>query len=903
MSSTNACTHCNAAGAPGCLDTPCSATRHRLHIGWARDSLDTRPTCVASLPGESSSERIPMNNRLQSNALLKMRWQRLFGALCLVATLALLAGCGSPGATPTATADPMENSTEDNTDVVTAPDAGATPETIDESSPNSQESPAAGGTIPPIDDSLATLEETVLQLFAESLGGVFPTPVGDNGAVEFGLLRATTPASLPVTWLVHTTGLRDFSSGQPHRVNIYQQVGEHVVAEVARLNLNYEAFGSSGVGEPDYLGTNSVHQVAIDPNLLFFSVEGGIGTHGGVYDLLRFDPNTNTLDVAFVASSDSPGVASESDLNGDGVAEIVVDTSDAYVFCYACSVRLPQVALWRWDGSQIVQVQLSALQSDAAPELQAENDNLLALANAGLWKEVFAALPAAEELSASASGGDPDGQFAWNLRVLRLNADAKRAAAEDPSAPFPLLAHLFYGDFDAALNVMQQYAPDDLFATPSALVTNSVAEGWEETLANWIERTTAPALDVRPDLAAAWFVRGYGDWLVGHNAEARTSLRQAATLAPDNTFMQEAANLLDASSSREDAHLVALTPVEIRSGPGNSFSIVATLQPGQSRTISGRFGVAPDIWWQVVDEDDTTGWVHADDARVQAQNAEHLPAVVAPAQMAPVALQGRIFFSAASGGTTSIYEIGVGATSVPVLVVEQARQPAFHNDSNLLVFASERPDMLGLSGLDLASGERTRYTYNLEDSLPRWSTLGDRLIFSSTREGDRRPRIYTVSIYDNAAESIRLGTDADVNPVDGRILFKGCDGTGNRCGLWIMDSNGANATALTDVAADSRPRWSPDGNSALFMSDGRDGNWEIYQVQLADGSITRLTSDEGEDGLPVYSPDGDSFAWIAHRGGVWGIHIQTLANGVPVLIHRIGATYLDWLDQGMDWAP
>ena len=37
----------------------------------------------------------------------------------------------------------------------------------------------------------------------------------------------------------------------------------------------------------------------------------------------------------------------------------------------------------------------------------------------------------------------------------------------------------------------------------------------------------------------------------------------------------------------------------------------------------------------------------------------------------------------------------------------------------------------------------------------------------------------------------------------------------------------AQAKPLTDVAGDSRPKWSPDGETVVFMSRNRDGNWEI----------------------------------------------------------------------------
>lgn len=850
----------------------------------------------------------PMMNRPVTKWLASSTATARSSMLLLVLLSLLVTGCARSENTATLEADqtsleerPGADTEDHATGVSGTGDAAG--EVADESVPATVVAIPSieGGTIPPVRATLAPLEETIARLFLDSLGGGF---VANGTTPPFAILRAQTPDAVPATWLVHTTGLRDFETNSPHRVNIYQQLSEHVVSEVARLNLNHEAFGVDAVGEPDYLGEGSAHQVMLDPALIFFALEGGVGAHGGVYDLLKFDPADTSLKVAFVAHNDSPGVASEVDLNGDGSVDIIVNATDPYVFCYACGVRFPQATLWRWDGNEIVEVHLTTLDVDASAEAIQTNDTLLALTAAGLWNDVYEMLPSAEALLRDNPAADPNQIMAWNLRLLRLNAEAKRGAALDEDSPFPLLSLLFYGDFDGALAVVKRVTPQELLASPSALVADTVAQGWEETLANWIERATAPAVLYAPDLAGAWFVRGWGDWLVGDLVDARANFRQAATLLPDDAYIGEVVALLEESSTEGGAHIVALTPIEVRSGPGNSFSIVATLQPGQMRSLSGRFGVPPDLWWQLANETGEAEWIFADDARVQANAVNQLPAVVAPAQMAPVALQGRLFYSLEADGLSSIFEIGVSASSPVALIIEQARQPALFAQSDMLAFSSQRPDMLGLGGISLATGERYRYTYNLEDSLPRWNAAGDRLLFSSTREGDRRPRIYRVEVHDTvAADTLRAGMDADWSALDDRIIFKGCDGTGNACGLWLMDGSGANAVALTNVVADSRPRWSPDGTHVLFMSDGRDGNWEIYMIRLADGTVMRMTEEPGEDGLPVFSPGGDSMAWVARRDGSWGIYVQTLPDGLPVRIHTFGGEYPNWLEQGIDWAP
>lgn len=68
---------------------------------------------------------------------------------------------------------------------------------------------------------------------------------------------------------------------------------------------------------------------------------------------------------------------------------------------------------------------------------------------------------------------------------------------------------------------------------------------------------------------------------------------------------------------------------------------------------------------------------------------------------------------------------------------------------------------------------------------------------------------------------------------------------------------------LTSTLADERdPAWSPDGTAIAFSSN-RDGNWELYILQLDTGAITRLTYTTGFEGAPTWSPDGQ---WLAYEG-------------------------------------
>ena len=64
----------------------------------------------------------------------------------------------------------------------------------------------------------------------------------------------------------------------------------------------------------------------------------------------------------------------------------------------------------------------------------------------------------------------------------------------------------------------------------------------------------------------------------------------------------------------------------------------------------------------------------------------------------------------------------------------------------------------------------------------------------------------------------------------------------------------------TNPAADFDPTWSPDGMQIAFRSQ-RDGNDEIYVMNVDGSCQTNLTNDPGADWSPAWSPDGKRIAF------------------------------------------
>ena len=84
--------------------------------------------------------------------------------------------------------------------------------------------------------------------------------------------------------------------------------------------------------------------------------------------------------------------------------------------------------------------------------------------------------------------------------------------------------------------------------------------------------------------------------------------------------------------------------------------------------------------------------------------------------------------------------------------------------------------------------------------------------------------------------------------------------------------------------------WNPDHNALVFHTD-RDGNYEIYRLDLFSDEVTRLTDHPAEDSYPDWSPDGE---WIAFQSR------RTAYTGQPeVYLCRPDGSDLTQLGPGM----
>jgi Tol biopolymer transport system component len=760
---------------------------------------------------------------------------------------------------------------------VTGAQAISTPPAATAASPTNTATSAATPTTAPILVDATTPAPTVgadvpamaaeLETLAALNLGLDDEPGGD-GIAGVRALPLDDGASGAGRWLVYTYGQRNLAVEEFHLLVVYEQ-NERGWREVASLEL---APTTPADAVPDLIAQGGVRQVDVEPTHQWIQVEGQLGGERGYFALYRLTDNHFQREA--VATNIGATVGQLGDLNGDGVAEVVLDASDYAVFCATCGVRYAQYNILRWDGVRMSTVSLTPLEVTAPAALREANQAAMTLTTAGLWKDAVAAIEKGSALNVD------DAIFEWNAVYIQYNAEAKAAAvAEAESGGYPLLADIFYGDYAGAVARLRAYTPAELFSLRSPLIIGTPAEGAAQPLANRILSAVEPVLKVRPNLAAAYFLRGWASFLKNGFADEAVlaDVELAAQLAADD--------LLFAQS------------VAYFGGDPSALSLAAPHAGGVSQISSAITSTLSDSGALTNPSIITTGALGA-----TATVTSPTPATSGPVPLAP-AIGARIYFSALDAeGRPAIFVVTVAPEGEPQKVVDEGVQPVLQPGGVRLAFHSTRNDMLGLGGFDLATGERLRFTFNVEDTAPSWNPEGNQLFFASTRYGDGRWRLYHVWADGNGdATDMSYGQDPAWHPTAELIVYKGCDEAGGHCGLWLMNRDGSARRPLTDSPGDARPRWTPDGNRVVFMSDQRTGNWENYAVDVESGVVIQLSNHPANDGLPVVSPDGRTVAWVSDRTGAWAIWTAPLSGGPAIQLTTIG-DLPNWLEQGLDWA-
>jgi len=104
----------------------------------------------------------------------------------------------------------------------------------------------------------------------------------------------------------------------------------------------------------------------------------------------------------------------------------------------------------------------------------------------------------------------------------------------------------------------------------------------------------------------------------------------------------------------------------------------------------------------------------------------------------------------------------------------------------------------------------------------------------------------------------------------------------------------------TGSQQDITPAISPDGTKIAFSSN-RDGQWDIYILDLITGETSRFTRTNAYDGNPTWSPDGQWLAYDSYHINNLDIFIQDLEQSIgpiPLSNHPAADYAPNWSGQG-----
>jgi|WetSurMetagenome_2_1015567.scaffolds.fasta_scaffold14256_5 hypothetical protein len=363
------------------------------------------------------------------------------------------------------------------------------------------------------------------------------------------VLPLTVPAGQPPLWAVYSQGMRNFD---------LTPLPNHFVAIYAQANGNWQELarqefssGDPAVAAPDYVGEGGLAQVQIEPSHTWLALEGGAGAHSGVFELLDFDGRTLRIQVNGFSSS--PGVGSIKDVNGDGIPDVILDASDHYVFCYACGVTDVGFQVFAWDqanGRMMERPIEPMLMGQSGHPARDLTNKAVELAQAGLWKDAASVIEQAKQAATNVQPPFTNDTVDWDYGLIKLHAGALADATANSG--YPLLSNIFYGDYAAAVDLMRQYSAQQIFSAQTPLVVGTTAEAWVPELSSSITKKADAALALKPDLAPAYFLRGWASYLadpVANRAQAKVDVAKAAALAPADALYRDAAAFLSGGSN------------------------------------------------------------------------------------------------------------------------------------------------------------------------------------------------------------------------------------------------------------------------------------------------------------------------------------------------------------------
>lgn len=444
---------------------------------------------------------------------------------------------------------------------------------------------------------------------------------------------------------------------------------------------------------------------------------------------------------------------------------------------------------------------------------------------------------------------------------------------------------------------------------------------------------------------------------IDNRTEAVTTVAPAAEGATSPTTTTVSAPDLTGEEATARVNITTMR-LNIRSGPGTNYPVIAKADPDQALTLLGRN--AAQSWVEVLLTEGTngSGWVAAQyltlnsslaDLPISTRVATAPPqantatAAAAPSiQQATAAsgLRGKLVIQTSFGGPIYLYEFGSGQ----LRQLTTGFDPALSPDGSQVVFTRDG----GAHGIYLINGDGSNEhkIFGERELLrsPKWSPDGQWIVFVRSDEYedcriyDKNGRCYRESAfpapnprdYPLGKERIAKLARIDLNGKNYRDLAtmeKAVAPDWNSAGVVYQSTAGLQITADQPDATSRElyfeirkqyhqdPDWQPGGGRVVFQQR-QGGHWQIFAIN-ADGSgltaltrpATALVDTMPSSVAPAWSSDGQHIVFLSNRtesneAGAWRLWVMNAdgSNQRPLPIN-LTFEYNYVLEQVVDWGP
>lgn len=184
-----------------------------------------------------------------------------------------------------------------------------------------------------------------------------------------------------------------------------------------------------------------------------------------------------------------------------------------------------------------------------------------------------------------------------------------------------------------------------------------------------------------------------------------------------------------------------------------------------------------------------------------------------------------------------------------------------------------------LETLDVATGQRTvvkEFPYLIE--APNWTTDGEWLIYNSggklyklSPNAPAEPEVI------NSGFATRCNNDHVLSADGKQIAISNGTKEDGKSRIYTFPMEGGTPRLITPMAPSYLHGWSPDGGQLAYCADRKD-NYDVYVIPVEGGEEVRLTTAEGLDDGPEYSPCGQYIWFNSVRSGLMQVW-RMKANG------------------------